>query len=770
MAHDGSIVFKTQIDNSDVAKELKETENQIKQSQRAISRSEDAKLPLVKQAEELGAKLAEAKTRLQYLKDEMAAIDSAMQPGSDIDAYTDAWLRLPEVKAALEAQQKEVDKLEKKWDSVNSRLDVYNTKIRNAQTAIQENTVKAGQLQTQMNQSINGQKMAAAFDTARESAKRFENRILSIGKQVLVFSLVSKALQGVVGYMNKALNANSEYTAQLAKLKGALLTAFQPIYEFVLPGIIAVLKVLTAIAQAVAYVMSLLTGKSLEQSALNAKALNNQISGVEGVSGALDDEAKSLEDVGEAAKEAKKQLMGFDEINTLNADDSDSGGNVGDTGIGSTGIGGGGGVAGGIPPDFSDFNTDEYKQKIDELTVYLCGALLALGAILAFSGANIPLGIALMAAGAIGLAAVVKENWGAMSDGLKTAITNVALILGGAALVIGAILAFSGADIPKGIALMVLGAAALAGAAALNKDSIVEAVKGPMGKIVALVSGALLVIGLVLAFSGANLALGIALIAVGAAGLAFTGALNWNTIVTSLRGPMGETVAQVSGMLLALGCVLAFSGVAPSLGIALIAAGAVGLVTVGALNWNSIKEKLQGVWEGIKQWFKTSVAPKLTLSYWQEKFSNIAEGLKQKVKDGVNSGIALLNSFISWVNSALLLQWGGFTAFGETIIPAGSFQLLTIPQIPYLAQGAVIPPNAPFMAVLGDQRNGNNIEAPEDLIRRIVREESDSGDTAELAALLETLIETVQDIRVGDEVIGRAAARYQRKTSRAMGG
>lgn len=45
-------------------------------------------------------------------------------------------------------------------------------------------------------------------------------------------------------------------------------------------------------------------------------------------------------------------------------------------------------------------------------------------------------------------------------------------------------------------------------------------------------------------------------------------------------------------------------------------------------------------------------------------------------------------------------------------------------QIPYLATGAVIPPNREFMAVLGDQKHGNNIEAPESLLRKIVREEA----------------------------------------------
>ncbi|MEO9300082.1 hypothetical protein, partial [Devosia alba] len=47
--------------------------------------------------------------------------------------------------------------------------------------------------------------------------------------------------------------------------------------------------------------------------------------------------------------------------------------------------------------------------------------------------------------------------------------------------------------------------------------------------------------------------------------------------------------------------------------------------------------------------------------------------------------------------------------------------------IPYLASGAVIPPRSEFLAVLGDQKKGNNLEAPESLLRQIVREESGKG-------------------------------------------
>lgn len=88
----------------------------------------------------------------------------------------------------------------------------------------------------------------------------------------------------------------------------------------------------------------------------------------------------------------------------------------------------------------------------------------------------------------------------------------------------------------------------------------------------------------------------------------------------------------------------------------------------------------------------------------------------------------------------------------------------------HAADGAVIPPNREFMAVFGDQRTGTNIEAPESLIRQIVREEAgSSGNSGRLESLLEELIGTVGSIRIGDDTIGRAATRYSRAHGRAVG-
>lgn len=122
-------------------------------------------------------------------------------------------------------------------------------------------------------------------------------------------------------------------------------------------------------------------------------------------------------------------------------------------------------------------------------------------------------------------------------------------------------------------------------------------------------------------------------------------------------------------------------------------------------------------------------------------FTGVFQGIIDRIKSVINSAISIANGGIRLINSAI----GGIESaisFGPWEIPTpfGSrtigFQadFPRVPTIPYLASGAVIPPNKEFMAVLGDQNQGNNIEAPESLIRRIVREESgrSSGNKYEI--------------------------------------
>ncbi len=748
---DGSITFSTKIDNSDAQKELAKIQREIQKLEKEIAKSEGAKLPLVKQAEELGAKLDAAKAKLADLQNQQAIADQALS-GNNPQAYIDAYAQKPVLDASVTTQRTEVADLQKKWDLINLKIDQYNAKIVQANNTIAVQSVKAGELAAK--QTVGGANMAAAMAKAQKSAKLFQTRLVGIVKQVFVFALVYKALTGIVKYLGKATKTNNEFNEQLAKLKGALLTAFQPIYETLIPALLTLMRIATSVVQAVAQVFSLLSGKTAAENAKNAKALY--------------EEANAIEDVGNAAKKSSKSLASFDEVNTL-GDSS----NAGATASADT-----------TTPDFSDFSTDTYKAEIDELTVYLSGALLALGAILTFTGANIPLGISLMAAGAVGLVSEIVVNWNTMSEELKNAITQVLSVLGGAALVIGAILAFSGADIYRGIGLMVIGAAALGTAIVLNWNTISKALQGPIGGVVAIVSTALLALGALLAFSGAALPLGISLMVLGAAGLATTAALNWNTISKALQGPIGGVVAIASAALLALGAILAFSGAALPLGIALMVLGAAGLATVTALNWNTVKKKVATVIADIVAVVGASliaigvllllsgaglglglalIAAGIATSYAAWKIDD--NPVTRFVKKLANCVIGIINEIISAINDMFHLSYSGLKLLGKTIIPAFDVKLVNIPKIPLLAQGAVIPPNKEFLAVLGDQRHGTNIEAPLETIKQALAEVLASqggsngdinitftGDLAQLGRVLKPVIDK-EGRRVGSGLI-----------------
>lgn len=112
--------------------------------------------------------------------------------------------------------------------------------------------------------------------------------------------------------------------------------------------------------------------------------------------------------------------------------------------------------------------SDEVKNVLLIIEGAVAIALLALGAILAFSGINIPLGIALMAGGALALGSSFAPNWENLSDEVKHTLNIIALAVGAALLALGAILAFTAINIPLGIGFMAAGALSLGAAAVLN--------------------------------------------------------------------------------------------------------------------------------------------------------------------------------------------------------------------------------------------------------------------------------------------------------------
>lgn len=316
-------------------------------------------------------------------------------------------------------------------------------------------------------------------------------------------------------------------------------------------------------------------------------------------------------------------------------------------------------------------------------------------------------------AGAASLAAVVAVNWDTITGFISDNIDVIAGIVGAAFLVLGAILALSGANIPLGVGLLLVGAASLAASAAINWEAIQNAMKGPIGAVTAIVGGALLALGAVLLFTGANIPLGIGLIVAGAVGLATAIVPNWDSITKALQGPLGKTLAMIGGFLVVLGIILIFTGVGIPLGIGMLLAGGVSLAAAIAPNWNFILDKIKYVWQKIKEFWNSYIAPVFTAAWWLNLGKTIMNGLISGIERGIN-----------WVLGGVSDMVNGITGILNKIpgVNIGRVNWGNV-HIPRLAQGAVIPANREFLAVLGDQKRGTNIEAPADLIRQIVREE-----------------------------------------------
>lgn len=456
--------------------------------------------------------------------------------------------------------------------------------------------------------------------------------------------------------------------AQLTQAARAIGNIFIPALNAILPYAIAVVQVIREIANALANLAGFkLT--DVDYSGVNSAAVG---------AGSL---ADNLDDAAGAAKKLKQYTAGFDELNVF----------APNTGSGS---GAGAGGAGGFDFDLPtyDFLGDavqtrigEIKKMIEdtlaEITTIVSGFMLAVGAILVVTGVNIPLGVGLMAAGAVGLAATVGLNWTAMSSELASTLALITGVVGGFLLALGAIMAFSGANLPLGIALMALGGASLVTAAVINWHNSDRHLTDALTTLTGVLAGASLAVGAMLAFTGVAIGLGIALMAVGAVTLVSAAALNWNSLPDALASPLSRVGLLVSGATLALGAILAFSGCMP-LGIALMAVGATSLVSEMALNWNGLSDEIQNVIAVITT--VVSVAFLAIGAALAFSGANIPLGLALLVAGAVTMGTAIMPnwndlsdnvqqkiSMITTVVGGALLAVGAILALSGVALPLG---------------------------------------------------------------------------------------------------
>lgn len=224
----------------------------------------------------------------------------------------------------------------------------------------------------------------------------------------------------------------------------------------------------------------------------------------------------------------------------------------------------------------------------------------------------------------------------------------------------------------------------------------------------------------------------------------------------------------------AVGAALKVGFAALSSPVTLVIAGIAALIAVIVLlvkNWDKVKEvaanvwgKIQDIWGAVATWFGKNV---------RDPIVGVWDGIINGIKSRINSLIGFINRMISGIAGGINAIVSALNSINFTLpdwipsIGGQSFGLnlgyVSAPQIPYLAKGAVIPPNAPFTAVLGDQRHGTNIEAPLETIKQAFAEVlasqgsgdikiSFTGDLAQLGRVLKPVIDR-EDKRRGTGLV-----------------
>ena len=514
----------------------------------------------------------------------------------------------------------------------------------------------------------------------------------------------------------------------------------------------------------------MLFGKTISQSQEAAKGLY--------------EETEALKSVGGAAEDAAGSLAGFDEINTIQTENA----------------GGSGGGASSIAPDFNlDGMLDESQlQKVLEL-IKLIGSALAAWKLSSALGLGLKgfLGLLLAIYSAINLAENVFDAWtnGVTWDNFLGMLTSALGLSAGLGLAFG--------KVGAGIGLVVSGLTMLvtgfhdAFENGWNLENLLTSISGIIltGLGISILTGSwipMLIAGIaavLLAFTvatghGEELLDGIKTMMEGFVDF-FTGIFSGD-----IEKAIGGIEKIFEGLKTAVFAVV--DGLRDTL--------------LGFLDWLDEKTggKLHGIIESVKSWVTNTFARikeeiAIVIDAVKEIFKGLTEfiagvftgdwdraweGVKTIFKGIWNGIISILEltvnriiQGINWLISQInklsfnipdwvpdwVTEWLGV---GKTVgINIPTIKELSIPR---LAAGAVVPPNREFMAVLGDQHHGNNLEAPEDLIRQIVREEAGSLNTDLLQAILEA-IRAGHIIKVNEDVLGRTTVKTINNFTRQSG-
>lgn len=803
---DGSVIIRTNIDAKKAQAELNRLEKKIEGLQDKVNRASTERSPWVEQANELGAKLDAAKAKLYELENAAGGSRTAEK---------------------LAEQKENVKSLQAQWEAALREVTKYDNAINKANADIDWESQKAGELSQQIagiaqdgeeaGSTISmsfrevardiGQGIVSSLGTAYrvaealwESAKRIARTTLDIGKRVVsaaaslnvvkritekimpslkrvinlakrafIFTTISAGFRYLKRQLTQYLSTNEELTGALANLKGAFLTAFNPIFEAVIPALTALINALTRVFAAVSSLTSMLFGKTAQQAKDNAQALNAQ--------------AQATKGVGKAAKEATKQLAAFDQLNVLSENAAGEGGGAADETeavafdfeVDSKEWDSWGEALSGFMdkiidrlPDVADA-LESFKKKVNGFAVKLKDALTFDGLLDKVKTIGSTLGAmisdwfkdldweSLGTAFGAGLNILItlldnfvnNVDWKGIGASIATFLNNTISEIDWEAV---------GRLFFAGVKIGILVLAGLIENADMEQvgqaiTSFVQGFAQAVSETIEAVDWKKIgeqVRDLFCAIDWAAVAEAVFTVlgeAFAAAALFLWGLLEeaWNKVVEwwhehaiedgkfTLRGfleGIGEAIIGIADWIkkhvldpFVNGFKKVFGISSPSKVMAEIGSYIIeGLKEGITSKISSIIESVKKLFDSVKQWYEESVKPKLTVDYWKEQFSGISDGLK-----GVLNGVlGFVETCINWIVDKINGISIDIPSWASSVLGISSIGF-SIPRvsIPRLAQGAVIPPNREFMAVLGDQKHGTNIEAPLDTIVAAFRQALD---------------------------------------------
>lgn len=634
-------------------------------------------------------------------------VDKAAQKVADLRR------QLEELEAVAENERK-TRKTGTETQETGEAIQKIKQQLETAQLNLEGSQIAQERANAAVSAYVEKQRLAAlTTQKVSEQFKKFTKRIAGLAKRVFIFTMITKALRMMRKMLLSTIGADKQMSTSLAQIRGNLISAFAPIYNYILPAVRTLLAWLAKLTAVVSVFINSLFGKTASQADASAKALYNQ--------------ASATEAAGDAAEKAKKQLSGLDEMNRWESNDSS---------------GGGGGGSSGIAPKF------DLSDQVDTGKI---GKIAAVVRELSPYVAAVAAGFAAWKIGKkfLGNLSKAKQLALAVAGAVLMAINVVDMLKNGinfdnlTGYIIGAAAAVTG----LGLAFGVLGGAitAIVAGLVLLGVSIRDVIKnGFNSKNLTAITVALLTIGGAIAIiTGAWIPLLIAAIAAVVVWIV----AKW----TAIKDWISKTISSIDA---------AFEQ-----HLANVEAGVAAAVDWVIEKWTAVKDWFRGLWEKVASgassaWEGIKNAFKSVPEWFQSKFRDAWQKVKDvfstggRIWSGIKEGIentfrAVVNAIIRGMNTIIAMPFNKINSMLNTIRNAhflgiSPFQNLwgvnplPVPQIPMLARGAVIPANRQFLAVLGDQRNGNNLEAPESLLRQIVREEAGgAGSRYEFIARLD---------------------------------